>query len=50
MTDTGLDPDLDPASLREEAGMFKQYAAHKRPFADLIELSCFTALLNAERR
>jgi hypothetical protein len=33
--------------LREEADLFERYAAHKRQFADLIELSCFTAVLSA---
>lgn len=47
MIDTGFDPDLDPASLRQEADLFARYAAHKRQFADLIELSCFTTMLNA---
>jgi hypothetical protein len=38
---------LDIAELREQAQMFERWAAHKRQFADLIELSCFTAMLNA---
>jgi hypothetical protein len=43
-----LDPDtLDPAELRKEADFFERFAVHKRQFADLIELSCFTAMLNA---
>jgi hypothetical protein len=43
------DPDsLDPAELREQATLFERWAAHKRQFADLIEISCFTTMLNAD--
>ena len=44
-----IPPDtLGVAELREQAKMFDRWAAHKRQLADLIELSCFTTMLNAE--
>ena len=39
---------LDVAELREQAQMFERWAAHKRQLADLIEISCFTTMLNAD--
>ena len=43
-----MDPDsLDPAVLREQALWCERWAAQKRDRAEIIELSVFTAMLNA---